>query len=317
MKLHQHITDYITFKQALGYRFQTEARTLKAFSKAMGDVDIMEVEPASVQAFIAGKGVVTSFWHHKFGVLTRFYRFLMSRNHIDSTPLPKTVPKYPEPMKPYIYTHEELRRLLAATNKLQSPLSPLRACTFHTLILTLYSTGLRIGEALSLTLADVNLLESLILVRNSKFFKTRLVPIGPRLCDVLQTYTQRRQKLPRPQGEDSAFFVTRSGNALTYDQARKVFPILRKLARIYREKEARYQPRVHDIRHTMAVHRLLSWYREGADVQRLLPQLSTYLGHRDIAATQHYLTIIPELHTQASHRFEHYAMQKMEVEDED
>jgi site-specific recombinase XerD len=216
-------------------------------------------------------------------------------------------------MKPYIYTLEDLRKLLAATDKLQSPWSPLRACTFHTLILTLYSTGLRIGEALSLTLADVNLPESLIMVRTSKFFKTRLVPIGRRLCDTLEAYAQRRRKLPCPHGGDSAFFVTRSGNPLTYDQARKVFPILRNLAGIHREKEARYQPRVHDIRHTMAVHRLLSWYLEGADVQRLLPRLSTYLGHRDIAATQRYLTIIPELRNQASRRFEHYAMQR-EVE---
>jgi len=112
----------------------------------MGDVDITEVEPTSVQAFIAGKGAVTSFWHQKFGVLARFYRFLMIRTYVDSTPLPKTVPKCPEPMKPYIYTTEDLRRLLAATNKLQSPWSPLRGYPFHTLILTLYSTGLRIGK---------------------------------------------------------------------------------------------------------------------------------------------------------------------------
>jgi len=135
-----------------------------------------------------------------------------------------------------------------------------------------------------------------------------------RIKEASLAYVQQRRILPCPQGEDSAFFVTRYGNALTYDQARKVFPILRNLAGIHREKEARYQPRVHDIRHTMAVHRLLSWYRQGADVQRLLPRLSTYLGHLDIAATQRYLTIIPELRNQASRRFEHYAMQ--EVEDE-
>lgn len=314
MKLHKHITDYIAFKQSLGGRFQTEAQILKAFYRAIGDVDIKEVEPSSVQAFLAGKGGVTSFWHQKFGILTRFYRFLMIRNYVDCTPLPKTIPKCPEPMKPYIYTLEDLRRLLAATDKLQSPWSPLRAHTYHTLILTLYSTGLRIGEALSLTLADVNFQESLITVRSGKFFKTRLVPIGPRMCDTLRAYAQKRRKLPCPQGEASAFFVTRSGNALTYDYARKVFPILRNLAGIHREKEARYQPRAHDIRHSMAVHRLLSWYREGADVQRLLPQLSTYLGHLDIAATQRYLSMIPEILNQASCRFERYAMQGVEDE---
>ena len=315
MKLSQLVSEYIASKHALGVRFQTEARILKAFSRAMGDVESMEVEPSAVHAFLAGKGAVTSFWYEKFGVLARFYRFLMIRNYVDSIPLPKTMPKCPEPMKPYIYTLEQLRRLLAVTDRLQSPWSPLRANTFHTLILTLYSTGLRIGEALSLTLADVNLLESLIMVRSGKFFKTRLVPIGPRLTDTLRTYVQRRRKLPCPQGEDSGFFATRSGNALTYDQARKVFPILRHLAGIHREKEARYQPRVHDIRHTMAVHRLVAWYREGADVQRLLPLLSTYLGHLDIAGTQRYLSFIPELQDEASRRFEHYALR--EVEDED
>jgi site-specific recombinase XerD len=314
MKLHQHVADYITFKQALGGRFKIDAQILKAFSKAMGDVDITEVQLGAVQAFLAGKDAVTSYWHQKFGVLARFYRFLMIRNFVDSMPLPKTVPKRPEPMKPYIYSMDELRRLLAATDKLQSPWSPIRACTYRTLILTLYSTGLRIGEALSLTLADINFQESIITVRSGKFFKTRLVPMGPCLTDTLRGYVQQRRKLPCPQSEASAIFVTRSGNALTYDQARKVFPVLRNLAGIHREKEARYQPRVHDIRHTMAVHRLLSWYREGADVQRLLPHLSTYLGHLDIAATQRYLTMIPEIQNQASIRFERYAMQEVENE---
>ena len=315
MKLSRLVTEYIASKQALGVRFHTEAAILKAFSRAMGDIDIAKVQTSAVQTFLAGKGAVTSFWFEKFGVLARFYHFLMIRNYVDSIPLPQTMPKRPEPMKPYIYTLEQLRRLLAAADKLQNPWSPLRAHTFHTLILTLYGTGLRIGEALSLTLADVNLLERLITVRKGKFFKTRLVPIGPQLTERLRSYVQKRRNLPCPQGENSAFFVTRSGKALTYDQARKVFPILRKLAGIYREKEARYQPRVHDIRHTMAVHRLVAWYREGADVQRLLPLLSTYLGHLNIAGTQRYLSFIPELRDEASRRFERYALQ--EVKDED
>ncbi len=310
MKLSRLVTEYIAFKRSMGVRFQSPPGILKAFCREMGDIEVTEVQPSAVQAFLAGKGAITSFWHIKFQVLSKFYHFLITRNYIESSPLPKTIPKRPEPMTPYIYTLEELRRLIAATDRLQSPLSPLRADTFRTLILTLYGTGLRIGEALSLTLTDVNLPESLIVVRNGKFFKTRLVPIGPRLRDTLQTYVQRRRQLPRPKGEDSAFFATRSGNALTYDQARKVFPILRELAGIRREKGARYQPRVHDIRHTTATHRLVAWYRQDANVQRLLPQLSTYLGHIDIAATQRYLSMTPELQNEANRRFEHYALQE-------
>lgn len=311
MKLDQLINKYITFKRALGFHFKVPGEILKSFSRAMGNVEITAVKPHAVQSFLAGKGSITSFWHQKFGVLARFYHFLIVRNYIDYIPLPRTIPKRPEPMRPYIYTVEELRRLLAVTDRLQSPLSPLRANTFRMLIITLYGTGLRIGEALSLTLADINLSESLITVRSGKFFKTRLVPIGPRLTDMLRNYEKKRRKLRCPQGENSAFFATRSGNPLTYDQARRVFPILRNLAGIHREKEARYQPRVHDIRHTTAVHRLIAWYRQGADVQHLLPLLSTYLGHLNISGTQRYLSMIPELQNEANSRFEKYALSEV------
>ena len=137
MKIAQLVTEYIEFKHALGVRFRAEATILKAFSRAMGDIDIAKVQTSAVHAFLAGKGQVTSFWFAKFGVLARFYRFLMIRNYVDSIPLPQTMPKRPEPMKPYIYTLEQLRRLLAAADQLKNPWSPLRAHTFHTLILTL------------------------------------------------------------------------------------------------------------------------------------------------------------------------------------
>lgn len=150
--------------------------------------------------------------------------------------------------------------------------------------------------------------ESLITVRNTKFFKTRWVPIGPCLNATLQNYVKRRRMLPCPKGEDSALFATRYGNALKYDYARKFFPILREAAGICRE--ARYQPRIHDIRHTTATHRLLTWYRQGANVQRLLPQLSTYLGHSNISHTKRYLSMTPELQKEASFRFEQYALQE-------
>ena len=99
-------------------------------------------------------------------------------------------------------------------------------------------------------------------------------------------------------------FVTRTGTAVTRGMAERAFVRLRAIAGIAREDGARYQPRLHDLRHSMAVHRLVAWYREGADVQRLLPQLATYLGHVDIAATQRHLTMTPELLREASRRFQ-------------
>ena len=311
MKLQQIVTQYVGLKHSMGMCFRSEGAILKAFCRALGDIDIMEVDTRCVQAFLDGKGVVTAFWRQKFRVLDRFYRYSIGRGYIDSSPLPKTIPKWPESLTPHIYTPEELRRLITATDSLKTPMSPLQACTFRTLVLTLYGTGLRISEALSLTLDDVNLAESLIIVRNSKFFKTRLVPIGPCLTAELRRYARRRRQLPRPAGESSAFFVTRSGNALSYGRMAVTFRMLRNLAAIHGKKGARYRPRIHDLRHTSAVHRLETWYREKADVQRLLPQLSTYLGHVGVAETQRYLTITPELLREANQRFERYTLKEV------
>jgi len=223
------------------------------------------------------------------------------------SPLPTDIPRSPPQLIPYIYTVDDLRRLLAATDILQTPLSPLLSSTMRSLFLLLYGTGMRIGEALSLTLQDVDLEDRVLTVRDTKFFKTRLVPIGPRLTTALTEYLSRRCKLPLPAGKTSAFLATRTGIRLDYKRVNKLFCRLRRSAGIRREATARYQPRIHDIRHSAAVHRVIAWYRAGADVQRLLPQLATYLGHVDVASTQRYLTMTVELLNEASLRFERYA----------
>jgi site-specific recombinase XerD len=171
--------------------------------------------------------------------------------------------------------------------------------------LLLYGAGLRISEALSLTLADVDLPASLLTIRESKFYKTRLVPMGPDLTGALGTYVAQRAKDHSTEW-DAALFLTRTSTPLVRRTAEHIFSRLRVRAGLLRRDGGRFQPRLHDLRHTAAVHRLVSWYRQGADVQRLLPQLATYLGHVHIAATQRYLTLTPELLREASQRFEHY-----------
>jgi site-specific recombinase XerD len=311
MKLSERVTEYVSFKQSIGMRYRSEPAILRSFCKAIGDIEIEEVTPASAAAFIAGAGPITTFWHRKYEVLRGFYHFALTRGYVEASPLPKTVPKRPETLKPYIYSTEELHRLLSATDSLQSPISPLQAITFRTILLTLYGTGLRISEALSLTIADVNVSDSLITVRNTKFYKTRLVPIGPHLTEYLDSYLKKRRLLPCQLKDDSAFFVTRTGHALSYDRMRKTFRLLRNLSGITRRDSTRYSPRIHDLRHTFTVHRLEAWYREGADVQLLLPRLSTYLGHKDVAETQCYLSMTPDLLREANLRFEHYALSEV------
>jgi integrase len=185
------------------------------------------------------------------------------------------------------------------------------AQTMRSLLLLLYGTGMRIGEALSITLRDVDLKSSTITIRDAKFFKTRVIPIGPRLATVLSEYLSRRRQLPMPDGDNSAFLATRTGLHLNYKRVNKLFCRLRRAAQIQRESTARYQPRIHDIRHASAVHRVIAWYRVGAEVQRLLPQLATYLGHVDLRSTQQYLSMTPELLREASLRFDRYAQSEV------
>ena len=151
MKLSALASQYVAYKQSMGMRFHTEARTLKSFCRAMGDIAVAEIAADRVHAYIAGTGPVTRFWHRKHEVLRGFYRFAMARGYAASSPLPKIVPKPPQ-FVPHIFSHEELQRLLDASACCESPRSKLQPYTCRMLILLLYGAGLRISEALSLTL---------------------------------------------------------------------------------------------------------------------------------------------------------------------
>jgi site-specific recombinase XerD len=216
------------------------------------------------------------------------------------------MPKLPPQRSPYVYSVDELRRLLEATSVLHINNTPLQAPMCRMLLILLYGSGLRIGEALHLTLRDIDLIEKIVTVRHTKFFKTRLVPIGPKLAQELAAYMQRRRDLPLPLGDDSRLFTTKTGRGWPYPHVNTLFHHVRRAAGIVCAAECR-PPRIHDIRHTAAVHRVVAWYRAGRDVQRLLPRLATYLGHVDIKSTQRYLHMTTDLLQEASQRFASYA----------
>jgi integrase/recombinase XerD len=270
-------------------------------------VTMQEITADQLLAFLVGTGPITRYWERKHSALGGLYRFAVARGYVDHSPLPRTVPQPAQAFVPYIYSHEELRRLLDAVAANDHPRCRIDPDTFRAILLLLYGAGLRISEALALTLTDVDLDAGVLCIRESKFYKSRLVPIGDDLLRILAPYAARRRQHA---GAASPFFVSRGGSAVTRQNAEMAFCRLRVLANVVREAaDARHQPRLHDLRHAFAVHRLVSWYRDGADVQRLLPKLSTYLGHVHIVGTQRYLTLTPELLRQASLRFERYAME--------
>jgi site-specific recombinase XerD len=302
MTLNEAVDAYITMKRSLGAVFSTDTRILRSFARALGDIPLDTVDPQATYVFCRGSGPPTRWWARKHQALRGFFTFLVTRGYLSASPLPEPAPRIPR----HIYSRDELRRLLDATKILKDKHSPLQHRTFRILLLVLYGAGLRPSEGLRLRCCDVDLDERVLAVWDTKFFKSRLVPIGRTLAAALFTYLKARQHLPLPAGTHSAFFTVRTGDPITLNKLEKVFARLRQHAGIQSLPGARWQPRLHDLRHSFALHRLIAWYREGADVQARLPLLSTYLGHVNISGTQTYLTMTHELLAEASKRFERY-----------
>ena len=301
MNLQRLIEQYIEFRQSLGTPFVTNAIALRAFGRVMGEeASIADVQPQHVDAFLGEIRPVTSTWHGKCSRLRTFFQYAVSRGYIAIAPLPTVIPKQPAPFVPYIYTREELRRLLRVidADRRNTCLAP---ATIRTLILVLYGAGLRLREATNLTRADVDLNQLVLTIRRAKLDKTRLVPVGPQLGQALTKYATDAQV----RSDEAPFFITRMGTAVKPDTLQHNFRILCDRAGI-RRTDGDEQPRLHDLRHAFAVHRLTSWYRQGANVQRLLHLLSVYLGHVHIKDTQVYLSMTPELLQEANRRFENY-----------
>jgi site-specific recombinase XerD len=178
------------------------------------------------------------------------------------------------------------------------------ATTIHTLVLLLYGAGLRLCEAINLDRADVDTEHVVITIRQTKFGKTRLVPFGAQLGKVLAQFVARG---PKGVALAAPFFTAPTGARLKKRTVQGSFRRVCDQAGIRQSDSRRFQPRLHDLRHTFAVHRLTSWHQQGADVQHLLPQLSTYLGHTCLSSTQAYLSMTLELLQEASACFERYA----------
>ena len=310
MILQDAIDRYVAWRQAHGATFGTSARLLHYFSKHVGgNIDCDSVADADVLSFLAGNGQLTRYRANKYSALTGFYRYAISRGYAAQSPLPASEdePRKPHSALPYVYSHDELRRLFGAIDISRQRPVQLDADTLRALLLVLYGAGLRFGEAQRLTLDDADLADAVLTIRNTKFYNTRLVPVGPQLVDALRAYAAKRVERPLPQGAASTFLANLDGTPLVKATVNYAFANLLKAAGIHRDKDdGRQSPFFHSLRHTAAVHRLESWYRQGADVQRLLPVLSTWLGHAHLDGTQVYLSMTPELLHEASVRFDGY-----------
>lgn len=304
MTLAAAVDVYLRHRRAMGQKFDGPSVALRAFSRRYGNRSLQGITSSEVKQFLDDPQTGPAAWRRKYGVLRDFFEHWRCRGKVNAVPMPLAAPKYTQTFVPYIYSRRELRLLLEAVLRCQRR-STCRTSeiTLRTLLLFLYGTGMRTGEALRLCLGDVDLDRAVITIRGTKFYKSRLVPLGADLVHVLRQYLAtpgRWNQHYRP------LFQSRQHKRLGHSTVDANFRRLCILAGVGRSDTNSRQPRLHDLRHTFAVHRLTEWYKTGANVQLLLPALSTYLGHIDLRSTQCYLTMTPELLAEANRRFHDY-----------
>lgn len=176
-----------------------------------------------------------------------------------------------------------------------------------------YVLGLRISETISLQLKDLNLCEKYLVIRESKFYKSRMVPFNDQVVLLLKDFLVWRKAQGWPSDNETFVFLDKNMDRLSIDVVRNAFERIREMAGIKRTDGSRCQPRLHDLRHSFAVHRLTEWYRSGKDVNRLLNSLSTYLGHDHISNTSVYLSMTDDLLSEANNLFNAYRNGKVET----
>ncbi|MCA4134852.1 tyrosine-type recombinase/integrase [Arthrobacter sp. M4] len=290
--LGQDLTDYLQLRRSLGHEL-AEARWLLpgfvVYLDALG-ASTVTTEAALAWAQQSSAGKVTSVGSRRLMAARGFARYLAGIYPDTEIPPFGLMPYGRRWRRPFIYSTADIEALMGQARLSITP--PLRAATYETLIGLLAASGLRIGEAIKLDRSDVDWSEGVLLIRESKFGKSRLVPLHGTTMQALARHAELRDELEsRP--KEPSFFVSRTHKRLCYAVVYQTFRQLVDAAGI--ANGAPSAPRLHDLRHSFAVRTLLSWYRAGEDVQAKLPSLSTYLGHREPASTYWYLSAAPEL----------------------
>jgi len=247
-----------------------------------------------------------AYWARRLSFVRGFARYRSATDPRTQVPPYGLLPYRPRRAQPYLYSDDEVRRLLRAALEMHCRYESgkLLPWVYYCLFGLLSVSGLRLSEARNLELDDVDLKAGVLTVRNTKFGKTRLVPLHASTCKVLQDYIDRRRRHWAHRSVSSYLFVSSWGNRLDYGSIHRAFYALSRQIGLRADGD-HHGPRLHDMRHRFATNTLVNWYRSNQDPQRLLPILSAYLGHVHVEDTQWYLNGCPELMGEAMRRVEH------------
>jgi integrase/recombinase XerD len=300
--LRKAVDDYLELRRALGFKLREYGvclRQLVSFLESKGSSRITTKLAVEFATQCERQKPVS--WARQLGIVRGFALYRTGADPTTEVPPLGLLPFRPQRAQPYLYTEEEIRRLLEAALNLVTPYK-LQPWTYYCLFGLLAVSGMRLGEALNLQPHDMDWSESVLTIRGAKFGKSRLVPLHPSTREVLLAYAERRDQVyaRRPV---SYFFVSSHGTRLIASNVSKIFRDLSREIGI-RDPDAGNGPRLHDFRHRFATETLLGWYRNGEQVSRRLPVLSTYLGHVNVTHTYWYLSNSTELMAAAAELLE-------------
>jgi integrase/recombinase XerD len=297
---HKAVEDYINLRRSLGFKLQKAMTTLPDFASFLEQNGASHITIALALRWAQQDPAAHPVeWASRLSLVRGFARHWSATDPDTEIPPWKLLPHRPSRARPYIYSEDEVQRLLTAAQQLTGDL---RGPTYYCLLGLLSVTGLRVSEALNLRSEDVDLEKDILTIRGTKFGKSRLVPIHSSTRKVLSDYASRRD-LFLARRPSVYFLVSRCGTRLDGARVRHTFYNLSRQTGL-RSAFASHGPRLHDFRHRFAVETLVRWYRSGQDAERSLPILSTYLGHAHVADTYWYLTAYPELMGLAMKRLE-------------
>jgi integrase len=312
ISLQRRVDDYLAERRRLGFALRSRDTFLAGFADYVAKCHhrgplTVELMTDWIRQGKDGQGSPGT-WARRLGKLRSFVRYL--KQFEPDTEVPDESIFGPEPgrVAPHIYREEEIVELLAAARQL-GPHGSLRPMTFETLFGLMASTGLRVSEAINLRDDDVDLKHGMLTIRQTKFAKSRQLPLHPSTVAALSHY--RRQRVRHiPTTADSPFLIGSRGRCLGQSigerQAHRVFNAIRDSLG-WANRGAHAAPRLHDLRHTFAVRRMLLWHADGTDIDQMMLALSTYMGHAEIFYTYWYLTAVPELMALAGGKFERFA----------
>jgi len=292
--------EYLALRRSTGYKYYVEGLLIGHFVDFLEERGAEHVTVGAALEWAAMPADADPAWHaSRLSAVRSLIRHLAASDSRHQVPPPGLLPRRGHRVTPYLYSPEEITALARAARSLGHPL---RAAVFEHFVALMAVTGLRTGEAMALDRDDADLDAGILVVRGTKFGKSRLLPLHPAVTARLRAYARRRDELcPHP--AVPAFFLSGIGTRLNHPNASTTFNTLLAAAGISAPPGVP-KPRLYDLRHTFAVATLARWYAEGRDVAHHLPALSTYMGHVSPASTYWYLHACPQLMTAAAQRLE-------------